>query len=167
MEELGVITRNNPGKSPDMIIRISNFLNQLLQESREDIISLGDEVELIRHFFEIHKQALGNRLAIHFVIDGNTKSFYMPPLLMLSVVNNAIKCAYRCNNSFESSVIIKAEKKYLLITFALWSQEKFELDDFDVIAITKKRLEFRFPGKYRLIESTDDNFREISLEIFF
>lgn len=167
MEELGYITRNEPQKSSEMIIRISNFLNQLLHESHEELIPLSEEIEIVKNFIGIHSFALGDRLKNNFIIDGNLKSYVVPPLLLLSVINNAIKVAYRCNNSFESTVIIKAEKKYLLLTFALWSEQEFRLNTFDAIEITKKRLDYRFPGKYRLIDDEDSNFRQISLEIFF
>jgi hypothetical protein len=110
---------------------------------------------------------LGHRFKNNFVESGNLKSYVVPPLLMLSVINNALKTAYRCNNLFESNVIIKAEKKYLLLTFTLWSDQEFRLETFDAIEITRKRLDFRFPGKYRLIDNEDANFREISLEIFY
>jgi sensor histidine kinase YesM len=166
MEELGYISRNDPKKSSEMIIRISNFLNQLLHESREELIPLSEEIDIVKSFLGIHVYTLGNRLINNFNISGNLKSFVVPPLLMLSVINNAIKVAYRCNNSFESTVIIKAEKKYLLLTFTLWSEQEFRLDTFDAIEITKKRLDYRFPGKYRLIDDEDSNFRQISVEIF-
>lgn len=110
MEELGYITRNEPEKSSEMIIRISNFLNKLLSESHEELIPLYEEIEIVKSFTGIHAFALGNRMKNNFSVSGNLKSFVVPPLLMLSVINNAIKVAYRCNNFFESTVIIKAEK---------------------------------------------------------
>lgn len=167
MEELGYITQTEPEKSSEMIIRISNFLNQLLSESREELIPLSEEIEIVKKYTDIHAFALGSRLINNFNVSGNLKSFVVPPLLMLSVINNAIKVAYRCNNFFESTVVIKAEKKYLLLTFILWSEQEFRLDTFDAIEVTRKRLEYRFPGKYRLINDEDSNFRQISLEIFF
>lgn len=167
MEELGYITRNEPEKSSEMIIRISSFLNHLLRESREELIPLAEEIEIIKSFSAIHTYALGDRMKNNISISGNLKSFVVPPLLMLSVINNSIKVAYRCNNFFESSVIIKADKKYLLLSFAIWSEQEFKLDTFKAIEITKKRLDYRFPGKYRLIDDEESNFRQISLEIFF
>ena len=167
MEELGYVTRNNPEKSPEMIIRISGFLNLLLNESRAELIPLSEEVELVKSFIGIHTLALGNRFKNNFIESGNLKSYVVPPLLMLSVINNAVKIAYRCNISFESAVIIKAEKKYLLLTFTLWSEDEFRIETLDAIEITRKRLDLRFPGKYRLIDEEDENFREISLEIFY
>jgi two-component system LytT family sensor kinase len=91
----------------------------------------------------------------------------VPPLLLIPFINSAIKLVYECNNSFESTVIIKAEKKYLLFTFTFWSENEFRLSDQENIEITKKRLNYSYPGKYRLIENIDENFREVSLEIFY
>ena len=34
------------------------------------------------------------------------------------------------------------------------------------LEIIKKRLNYSFPGKFRLVENIDDNFREFSIELF-
>lgn len=163
MEKLAV---REPEKAPEMIIKISGFLNRFLFEGKEDLIPLQLEVKLLEEFLEIHEHALGERLTNNFVVSGNLKPFVVPPLLLLPFLNNAIKVAYECNNSYESTVIIKAEKKYLLFSFNYWSEESFRLDDDKNIEITKQRLNYRFQGKHRLIENIDENYREISLEIF-
>ena len=150
-----------------MIIKISNFLNLFLYEGREELIPLNLEVKLIETFLDIHKQALGSRFVSNFVVNGNVKSFVVPPLLLLPFLNNAFKVVYKCNESFESTVIIKGEKKYLLFSFSFWSEKEFRFTDDESIEITKKRLNNNFPGKHRLIENTDENFREFSLEIFY
>jgi hypothetical protein len=73
---------------------------------------------------------------------------------------------YGCNNSFESTVLIKAEKKYLLYTFSFWSEKEFRIPDDNGTLITRKRLKYIYQGKHRLIENVDENFVEFSLEIF-
>lgn len=166
MEELEQLTISDSEKAPEMIIKISNFLNRFLYEGREELIPLQLEVKLIEEFLDIHKLAIGDRLTSNFIVSGNLKSFVVPPLLLLPFLNNAIKMVYGCNDSFESSVIIKGEKKYLLFSFSIWSENEFRLIDDENSKITKKRLEYSFPGKYRLIENLDENFREFSLEIF-
>ncbi|HKI87757.1 MAG TPA: histidine kinase, partial [Draconibacterium sp.] len=166
MQELDQITETQSEKSPEMIIKISNFLNRFLYEGSEDLIPLTLEVKLIEEFLEIHKQALGVRFASNFIVTGKLGTYVVPPLLLLPILNNAIKLAYRCNDSFESTVIIKGEKKYLLYSFSFWSEKEFRIADNENIEITRKRLNYSFPGKYRLIENMDDNFREFSIEIF-
>ncbi len=167
MEELEVVSEMKPEKAPEMIVKISNFINQFLYEAKDELIPLELEVRLIEEFLAIHKLALSDFLTSNFVVNGLLKSYVVPPLLLLPYINSAIKLAYDCNNLFESTVIIKAEKKYLLFTFTFWSEKRFRLADNENIEITKKRLKYNYPGKHRLIENVDENFREVSLEIFF
>ena len=54
----------------------------------------------------------------------------------------------------------------MLFSFTFWSEDDFILKNNNDLETIKKRLEFSFPSKYRIIESTDANFAELSLEIF-
>ena len=165
-EELETIAGKEPEKLPQMIIETSGFLNHFLFEVRDELIPLNLEVKLINEFLNIHKHAVGDRLSSSFVVNGNLQAHVCPPLLLLPFIKSAIKIVYECNNSFESTVIIKAEKKYLLFAFTFWSEEDFRLVNNEDSEIIKKRLAYSFPSKHRIIESTDANFVEISLEIF-
>jgi len=166
MKELEHITIQHPEKASDMIIKISNFLNGFLFESKEELIPLQMEVKLIDEFLNIHKHALGEKITSNFIISGNLKPFVVPPFLLLPILNSAIYLVYECNKTFESTVIIKVEKKYLLFSFSFWSDQEFSLTDNKNIELTRKRLKYNFPGKHRLIENIDDNFIEFSIEIF-
>ncbi|MEN8116369.1 MAG: histidine kinase [Bacteroidota bacterium] len=166
IQELEKISSEKQEVAPEMIVKISNFLNRFLFEGKEALIPLQLEVKLMDEFFEIHKQALGEKLTSNFIVSGNIKPIVIPPLLLLPFINSAIKLMYECNNSFESTVIIKAEKKYLLYSFSFWSESEFNLADDENSEITRRRLNYSFPGKHRLVENIDNNFREFSLEIF-
>lgn len=166
IEDLEKLTAENNENTPDVIIKISNFLNGFLFEGSEELVPLEQEVKLLKDYMGIHEQALGNRVSSNFATSGNLKSFVVPPLLLLPLINSVIKIAYQCNNLFESTVIIKAEKKYLLFSFSLWSEESFELRKNENIEITRKRLKYSYPGKHILVENVDENFREFSIEIF-
>ncbi len=166
VEELETINKIEPGKLSQMIVKMSGFLNHFLFEVKDELIPLSLEVKLISEFIDIHKFALGERCEFSLIVNGNLQAHVCPPLLLLPFINSALKVVYNCNNSFESTVIIKAEKKYLLFTFTFWSEEDFSLINNTDLEIIKKRLIFNFPSKHRIIESTDANFAEISLEIF-
>ena len=166
MEQLEFITEKELEKTPDMIVRISNFLNRFLYDGSEELIPLTLEVDLVEDFLEIHKHAIGERFASNFIVNGKLGTFVVPPLLLLPTLNDAIKIVYECNDSFESTVIIKGEKKYLLFSFSFWSENNFRIATNENMEITRKRLNYSFPGKFRIIENMDENFREFSIEIF-
>lgn len=166
VEELEIIMDNDAEKAPEMIIRISNFLNGFLFDGKYELISLHLESKLMDNYLNIHKHALGNRLTSNFIVNGKLQAYVVPPLLLLPFINSAIKIAYMCNELFESTVLIKAEKKYLLYSFSFWSEKEFRITENEDTGITRKRLKYGFQGKYRLIENIDENFIEYSLEIF-
>ena len=166
IERMEDLTESNPEKASEMIIKISGFLNRFLFEGKEEVISLQLDTELLEEFVDIHKLVLKERMEINFIVSGNLKPFVVPPLLLLPILNDAINLVNSCNNSFEMTVLIKTERKYLLYSYTLWSEDSFRLGDNNAIEITKQRLQYKFRGKHRLIENIDDNFREVSLEIF-
>ena len=166
MEELEVLSLKNAETAPEMIINISNFLNRFLYEGKEELIPLELEVKLLEEFMTIHNQALGDRLTSNFIVSGNLKSYVVPPLLLLPFINPVIKVAYECNETYESTVIIKAERKYLLFSFTFWSENSFKIANNEDNKITYQRLLFNYPDKHRLVENIDVNFREFSIEIY-
>ncbi|WP_321375235.1 histidine kinase [uncultured Draconibacterium sp.] len=166
IKELELLTEKGAKHAPEMIINISNFLNHFLFEGKEELISLEQDVQLLEEFMAIHNHALGERLTNNFIVSGNLKSYVIPPLLLLPFINSAIKTAYECNENYESTVIIKAERKYLLFSFTFWSENNFSIASDEDNKITYQRLHYNFPGKHRLVENIDDNFREFSIEIY-
>lgn len=166
IDELYITIEKEPERGSEMIVKLSNFLNRFMLEGADDLIPLSLEVKLIEDFLEIHKYALFSRLTSNYIVNGKLQSRIIPPLLILPFINCAIKLAYNCNNLFESTVIIKAEKEYLLFTFSFWGENEFRINNMEETEIAKKRLGYAFPGKYRLKETKEDNFLELTLEIF-
>lgn len=166
MEELEIVEAESPGKMAEMIIKISGFLNGFLFEVKDELISLTLEARLTKEFLSIHQHALGRRLKNNVVVSGNIQAHVCPPLLLVPFISNVLKMAYMCNISFESTVLIKAEKKYVLLTFSFWSENDFRLPETEMEQIIKKRLMFSYPGKHRIIDNVEENFAELSIEIF-
>jgi len=167
MEELETVAKNTPDKMAGLLVKISGFLNDFLFEVKDELIPLGLEIKLTEQFLAVHKQALGRRLKGMVSFSGNVQAHVCPPLLLLPFINSMLKIVYQCNNLFESTVIIKAEKKYLLMSFTFWSETDFKMPESGIMEMTKKRLQYNYPSKYRIIENLEDNFAEISIEIFY
>ena len=166
MEELETVAKNTPDKMAEMIIKISGFLNDFLFEVKDELIPLGLEIKLTEQFMAIHKQALGRRLKGQLAFSGNVQAHVCPPLLLLPFINCMLKIVYQCNNLFESTVIIKAEKKYLLMSFTFWSENDFKMPESGITEMIKRRLQYNYSSGYRIIENLEDNFAEVSIEIF-
>ncbi len=164
--ELEQLAIEKSRKTPEMIVKISDFLNSLFYEANAELIPLKTEVKLIKDFLAMQELAIGNRLKVNMVVNGEVMSSVIPPLLIFPFLNIAFKEIYDNKNNFEVTLIVKIEKKYLLFSFSIWSEHEFTLKDDENISLTKKRLQYSFEGKHRIIENEDANFREVSIEIF-
>jgi len=163
--ELEQLSEVKSVKVPEMIVRISDFINQLLAETKAELIQLEKEINLIREFLSIQELAFGRRVKTNLAINGKIAGRVVPPLLIIPLLNKAFQIINKCGYEFECNVIIKVEKKYILFSFSLWSENDFKLTTHKTKGLIKKRLMYNYQNKYRIIENEDVNFHEVSIEI--
>jgi sensor histidine kinase YesM len=167
MDVLRDTISKSPEKAPELIIRISNFINQFLKENHSDWRPLLTETDLMERFLSINELALSNLKKGEIKLQGNLKPFVIPPFLFLPVLENAIKTGKMCNDSFECTVFVKGENRKLNFTVELWSENKLELPGNHDSEMLRLRLQHYFAGKFRLSEENDENFRMLQLEILY
>jgi len=155
-----------PSQTSAMIEKIADYIHHLFSGANSELIPLNKEARLISRFLEIEEMAIGSRLKTSFDLAGNPAIKLIPPLLVFPFLSSYFKTVENYPYDFECSVLIKVEKKYLLFSLTLWSEENFRVNDDGNTLSAKKRLEYNFSGKYRIIENIETNFKEISIEIF-
>jgi two-component system, LytTR family, sensor kinase len=80
-----------------MISRLSDFLRLTLSGEAEAEISLADEVCFVRQYLEIERVRFGDRLTVDIAIPSELESLQVPALILLPVVENAIRHAVERN----------------------------------------------------------------------
>ncbi len=166
IEELENMAKKKSEHTPEMIVKISDFLNSLFYEANAELIPIKTEIKLIKDFIAIQELAIGNRLRSTLVVNGEIMLSVIPPLLIFPFLNIAFREIHNNTNEFETTLVIKIEKKYILFSFTVWSETDFSLKNDSNIELTKKRLQYNYNGKHRIIQNEDANFREVSIEIF-
>ena len=167
MDALQDTISKSPQKAPELIILISNFFNQFLKENHSDWRPLLTETDLMERFLSINKLAMSNHFKGEIKLKGNLKPFVIPPFLFLPVLEFAIKTGKMCNEMFECTVFVTGENRKLYFAVELWSENRFELPGSHDSEMLRLRLQHHFPGKFKLTEETEENFRKLQLEIFY
>jgi signal transduction histidine kinase len=76
-------------------LRMTDALIEYLRTSVPDIralrVTLGREVDHTRHYLEIMQMRMGNRLAFEVDVPDALRATEVPPLLLLTLVENAVK----------------------------------------------------------------------------
>jgi two-component system, LytTR family, sensor kinase len=91
-----------------MISRLSDFLRLTLSGDAEAEITLADEVSFVRQYLEIERVRFGDRLTVHIVIPPQLETLRVPPLVLLPIVENAVRHAIE-RNEHGGTIAIRAE----------------------------------------------------------
>lgn len=78
-------------KATEMINSLSNFFRRTLEQSGETLISLGEELELIRHYLALEQIRFGSRLRVEYRLDESCMDERVPALLLQPLAENAVK----------------------------------------------------------------------------
>ncbi len=78
-------------KGKTMLDELNGFLKISLKRTREETISLSQELALVNHYLNIHKIRMGPRLSFEIIADKEIKKITFSPLLIQPLVENAVK----------------------------------------------------------------------------
>lgn len=75
----------------DMVTRLANILRHSLQQDRQHLVSLGSELEIVSDYLALESIRFDDRLHVRFDVDEATCHSAVPPMLVQTLVENAIK----------------------------------------------------------------------------
>lgn len=85
------LTRKNPVDAEKMTGHLIKFLRSAVPQTRGESTTLGSEIESVRAYLELMKIRIGTRLTIDVTMDPALVDIPFPPLLIQTLVENAIK----------------------------------------------------------------------------
>jgi len=74
-----------------MLADLMRYLEGALPRMREDSSTLAREAELIRAFLAVHQVRMGARLQVHIDIPDALGLRVVPPMMLLTLIENALK----------------------------------------------------------------------------
>lgn len=81
----------NARDAGEMVLRLSEFCRATLTGSKDELPTLGAEVEMLRAYLDVEKVRWGEKLQIEFAVAPEASPVRLPPFLLLPLVENAIK----------------------------------------------------------------------------
>ena len=85
------LTEVDPARANEMTGHLIQYLRNALPKMRESLSTVGQEVELARAYLNILRMRMGERLAFEISVAPGLESAPFPPLMLPSLVENAIK----------------------------------------------------------------------------
>lgn len=83
----------NKELAQELIYDLSDLLRGTISLSNQKRVKISEEIELVTHYLNIQKSRFGKRLETQLYLDAKAQDIYIPPMLVLPLVENVIKHA--------------------------------------------------------------------------
>jgi LytS/YehU family sensor histidine kinase len=85
------LVETDPGAAARMLQSLIDYLRAALPQMRESTTNLGRELDMARAFLEINRVRMGARLDFSIDVPEPLKCKPFPPMMLISLVENAVK----------------------------------------------------------------------------
>ncbi|MCI5057819.1 MAG: histidine kinase [Flavobacteriales bacterium] len=91
MNSIKALVTENPDKAKRSITKLSNILRNTLQLGEKKEILLEEELKLVKDYVDLEQNRYEERLKFSSRIDSESLHFKVPPMIVQTLVENAIK----------------------------------------------------------------------------
>lgn len=81
----------NPDQAKTAITQLSTLLRNSINLGKLRLIPLSDEIDLVNHYLKLEQIRFEERLKVKIHVDQSIQNFQIPPLVIQTLVENAIK----------------------------------------------------------------------------
>ena len=168
-----LIQRTNV-QAANMLSRLTRLMSYTLYETNKKFVPLAGELQFISDYIEIEKTRYFNPERISYEVAGDTQNYQVPPLLLITYVENAFK--HGLENSYEEGWVrikfsIDSEKNCLRTQVSNYVSSELKTGDKPKpggvgLANARKRMDLLFePKRYTLIIDERSNEYQVELSI--
>lgn len=91
LNSIRALVDENPLKSKQAINQLSNILRNSLATDKKGLTKFDDELKIVKDYLGLENIRFEERLKAEFDIDPESHRFYVPPLMIQTLVENGIK----------------------------------------------------------------------------
>lgn len=147
-----------PAKAKIAVTILSNLLRNSLVHGKQNLISLEDELAIVSDYLEMEKIRFEERLEIQLDINPNLLPIQIPPFILQTLVENAVK--HGISKKIEGgTILVSAHQIDEIIEITVQNSGTISSESGTKIGIEniKRRLELQFKGSstFELLEKED------------
>lgn len=78
-------------KAEEVVLKLADLLSYMLYETNQAMVALAKDIKYLKGFIELEKLRFGEELTVDFSSQGELQQVYIPPMLLMPLVENAFK----------------------------------------------------------------------------
>jgi sensor histidine kinase YesM len=91
LNSIRALVDEDPQRARQAITELSNILRSSIQVDKVEITSLEKELDIVKDYLALEYIRFADRLKVVYEVDSNTLSHQIPPMMLQTLVENAIK----------------------------------------------------------------------------
>lgn len=91
LNSIRALIDENPGRARTAITELSNILRSSMQSEKSETVPLEKELNIVRDYLALEHIRFEDRLKVEYQIDEDTLDQPVPPMMLQTLVENAIK----------------------------------------------------------------------------
>ncbi len=113
LNNLYALTLKKSDNAPRLVIKLSDMMQYILYEVKSSKASLLEEINHINNFIDIERLRFKDRIESEMDITGDIEDVYVPPLLLLSFIENCFKHGLKENDKLNIKMSFNVLNGYL------------------------------------------------------
>jgi len=91
LNSIRALVDENPVRSRQAITELSNILRSSIQVDKLEVTTLEKELSIVKDYLALEYIRFADRLEVEYTVDDNTMQNQVPPMMLQTLVENAIK----------------------------------------------------------------------------
>ncbi|TSA24785.1 MAG: hypothetical protein D4R67_11240 [Bacteroidetes bacterium] len=138
--------------APEAVMKLSNMMRYITDDSNSERVLLAKEVEYISHYIELQRLRLSRNMTVQANMKGEFQQIEIPPLILIPFVENAFKYGISSHERAGIHITLKVADNQLSFRVSNRIFRERELPQTPGLGInnTRLRLEKIFPEMFSL-----------------
>lgn len=166
------LSMTHDNKVPGLLLKLSDLLRYSIYDTQNEFVPLANELAYIDNYIELEKIRIGEKLSfVSNIQRENIEGIKIAPMLLIVFVENAFthsKNSLLPTIQIETGLQLIADKLIFTVKNS-YVDTTFEYSSNEVpgigLAVTLKRLELLYPGKYSLEKTKENGFYQVKLQL--
>jgi two-component system, LytTR family, sensor kinase len=162
------VSLEEPHRAPELILQLSQLMRYQVEAGQKEMVSLCEELEFIDNFIALETERVGQRCMVKIKRNLNCVDFKIPPMLLISLVENAFKHGTATADKCWIHLFLGCEENgefNLMLRNSLPLKPKKVTSTGIGVMNTQMRLERLFPNKYTFNKVQTDTYYDVQLNL--
>ncbi|RYY90133.1 MAG: sensor histidine kinase [Chitinophagaceae bacterium] len=91
LNSIRALIDENPVRARTAVTELSNILRSSLKAEKGETVPLNDELQIVKDYLALEHIRFEDRLQVEYKVDSETLKYEVPPMMLQTLVENAIK----------------------------------------------------------------------------